>query len=258
MRQKLFSEIQQRQMDISQFELHAKIEDIHWWFKARREIMFDQLKKYVPPGERKVIAEVGCGTGGNLKFLKNYYHVIGVDISPEAVKYTKERVNCSVFLGDFRIALKGSWDAIDAVILADVLEHIEDDGIFLREIIQYLKLGAALLITVPAHGYLWSEHDVILGHKRRYSVRNLRYLWKDLPMKELFFSPFNCLFFPAIVLYRMLKRGSASRGKSDLHLPSSVINNMLYKIFSAERALLKLSPLPWGVSYLALLRKMRD
>jgi len=245
-------------MDISQFELHARIEDTHWWFKARREIIFDQLKEYVPPGKGKVIAEIGCGTGGNLKFLQNYYQVVGVDSSPEAVRYARQRVNCSVFLSDFRDALSGRWHDLDAVILADVLEHIDDHAVFLRDLVTCLKPRSVLLITVPAHAWIWSQHDAILGHKRRYSAKSLRSLWNDLPVTELIFSPFNCLLFPVMVLYRKLKSDANASGASDLNLPSTVVNRLLYRIFSAERLLLKLSSLPWGLSYLAILKKSED
>ncbi len=80
-------------MDTSEFELHARIEDNHWWFKARREIILEVLKKYLPPNEGKTIAEIGCGTGGNLKFFKNFYQVIGSDISAEAVGLASKRVD---------------------------------------------------------------------------------------------------------------------------------------------------------------------
>lgn len=243
-------------MDISEFELHARVEDIHWWFKARREIIFDQLKRYVPPNKGKLIAEIGCGTGGNLKFLNDYYQVIGIDTSPEAVRYARKRVNGRILVSDFRDALAGSWNEVDAVILADVLEHIDDHTLFFRDLIMNLKPGAALLITVPAHECIWSRHDIVLGHKRRYSAKSLRSLWKDLPVKELVFSPFNCLLFPVMVLYRKFKSNINGSGWSDLNLPSPDLNYLLYKIFSTERLLLKLSLLPWGLSYLALLMKI--
>jgi SAM-dependent methyltransferase len=243
-------------MDISQFKLHAKIEDIHWWFRARRQIIFDQLKEYVPTGKGKVVAEIGCGTGGNLKLLKDHYQVIGVDTSPEAVRYAMERVNCKIFLSDFRDALFESWGDLDAVVLADVLEHISDHKTFIRDLVTYLRPGAVLVITVPAHQWIWSQHDVILGHKRRYSAKGLRSLWENLPVTELTFSPFNCILSPIIFLYRLLRFGGHGPGCSDLYLPSPVVNDVLYKIFSAERPFLKLFPLPWGVSYLATLKKV--
>ncbi|MDH4231493.1 MAG: class I SAM-dependent methyltransferase [Nitrospirota bacterium] len=242
-------------LDIAEFRTHAEVEDVHWWFRARREIILDQLRKVLPPGQDRLIAEIGCGTGGNLKFLNHHYRVIGVDVAPEAVAHARTRVNCDIFLGDFREVLESRWQQLDGVILADVLEHIDDDRSFLRDVAESLKKDAVLLITVPAHAFMWSRHDIVLGHRRRYSKAGLRSLWKELPVEEIFFSPFNCFLFPAIFLFRMLKMDAAASGQSDLKMPSSTTNHLLYRIFSAERALLRRRPLPWGISYMAALRK---
>jgi SAM-dependent methyltransferase len=243
-------------MDISQFDLQAEIEDRHWWFKARREIILSVLRQYVPVHKNKLIVEIGCGTGGNLKFFKEYYQMIGIDISPEAVKYAMQRVDCKVLLGDFRDKLAAMWHDIDAVILPDVLEHINDDFTFLRDIIKSLKPNSVLLITVPAHSFLWSHHDIVLGHKRRYSAKNLHSLYNGLEVEKLFFSPFNSLIFPAIAFYRILSRKKQKHFKSDLSMPPAWLNYLLYKIFSGERFFLRASPFPFGLSYLVVLRKL--
>lgn len=241
-------------MDISQFDLQAEIEDRHWWFKARREIILSVLKKYIPVHKNKLVVEIGCGTGGNLKFFKNYYKMIGVDISPDAVKYARQRADCEVLLGDFRDQLAGLWQVIDAVILPDVLEHVDDDYLFLSDIIKSLKRNSIVLITVPAHNFLWSQHDIVLGHKRRYSAKNLHSLWKGLEVEKLFFSSFNSLLFPVIALYRIVKRNKHYHCKSDLSMPSAWLNHLLYILFSSERFILNAFPFPFGLSYIAVLK----
>ncbi|SNB48123.1 bifunctional 2-polyprenyl-6-hydroxyphenol methylase/3-demethylubiquinol 3-O-methyltransferase UbiG [Geobacter sp. DSM 9736] len=243
-------------MDISQFTLHAEIEDSHWWFCARREIIFSELKRFLPPGAGMCLAEIGCGTGGNLRVLERHYSVLGVDLAPEAVKYASERLEAPVFLGDFRDRLKGRWDQIDAVLLADVLEHVEDDVAFLHDIVSCLKPGGILLLTVPAHRFLWSHHDLVLGHIRRYSAAGLRALWQGLPVEELRFSSFNFILFPIMAAVRLLGRGGERKeGESDLRPLPAPLNGLLFRLFALERLLLKVCPLPYGASYLALLRK---
>lgn len=243
-------------MDTKQFTLHAEMEDAHWWFRARREIMFALLKRYLSPDQGKLVAEIGCGTGGNLKFLQEHYRVIGVDTAPEAVSYARARTRCDILLGDFHDHLAARWHEIDALLLADVLEHIDDDTAFIGDIVSSLRPGAFLLITVPAHQFLWSNHDVVLGHRRRYSRQSLRALWNGLPVDELAFSPFNSLLFPLIAIYRLLKPAEAtSTGTSDLRMPAPWVNRFLDATFSTETAILQFMPLPWGVSLVALLRK---
>ena len=208
-----------------------------------------------PPGEGKLVAEIGCGTGGNLDFLKEHYRVIGVDTSPEAARYAAEKLPCPVLLGDFRKKLAGNWGEVDGVLLADVLEHVEDDAAFVEDIVASLKPGGMLFITVPAHQFLWSHHDVVLGHLRRYSAGELKSLWKGLVVSELFFSSFNTMLFPAIAVCRLLLPSRKGSDESDLSLPSPLVNRFFYALFSFERLLLKLFKLPFGVSYLAVLRK---
>ncbi len=243
-------------MDTSEFELHARVEDIHWWFKARREIIFEVLKKYVPADEGKSIAEIGCGTGGNLKYLRKYYQVIGSDISSDAVKHATKKAECPIFTGDFRETLSSLWKNLNGVLLADVLEHIEDDKKFMKDLIYNLNQSTIILLTVPAHQFLWSNHDIVLGHKRRYSAKRLHDLWKDHPVYEVFFSPFNTFLSPIIFLWRTLGAlKNKNKGKSDLSLPAPALNWILHKIFSLERKWLRYTPLFFGVSYLCVLRK---
>ncbi len=231
-------------MDTAEFELHARIEDVHWWFKTRREIILDVLKRYIPANQGKIIAEIGCGTGGNLKYFKKYYQVIGSDISSEAVKHASKRVDCSIFIGDFRATLSPYWKDLHGVLLADVLEHIEDDRKFMEDIIYNLNRSGIILLTVPAHQFLWSNHDAALGHRRRYSAKSLHDLWKDLPVSEVFFSPFNSFLSPAIFLWRTFGAlKSRNKEKSDLTLPPRGLNWILFKIFSLERRWLLLSPI---------------
>jgi SAM-dependent methyltransferase len=64
--------------------------------------------------------------------------------------------------------------SVDCAVLMDVLEHVDDDAGLLRAVGRVLTPGGHLLITVPAHALLWSDHDVFLEHRRRYNLRNLR------------------------------------------------------------------------------------
>ena len=240
-------------MDPSQFTLHAEIEDRHWWFRVRREIIRRVLELHGHAGDGVHLLEIGCGTGGNLKYLGRFFRVSGVDISPVAVAFARERLSSPVLQGDFRELYPDGFTDVGLVLLADVLEHIEDDRAFLAGVVERLPPGGSVLITVPAHRFLWSGHDEVLGHVRRYSPSGLRDSWGGLPVTEVYFSYFNTLLFPAIALLRLLAR--SREAKSDLKLPSPAVNRLLYRIFSLEKYAVGKVPLPAGVSLLALLRK---
>lgn len=243
-------------MDIGQFSLHAAVEDRHWWFVARREIIFEILRRYVPRNHHKLVLEIGCGTGGNLRYLQGHYRVTGVDISPEAVSFARERLGCPVLEGDFREIYPETFADVDVVLLADVLEHIEDDRGFLSDILSRIRPGGIILLTVPAHDFLWSKHDVVLGHVRRYSRKQLMAVCEGLPVEIEYGTFFNSLLFPLIALYRYLPEGKAR--VSNLSLPSSLLNRLLLSLFRIEKFLLKIGPLPLGVSFLTVLKKKYD
>ncbi len=239
-----------------EFKLHAELEDTHWWFKARRNIILTLLLRFSPIDVKHVV-EIGCGTGGNLKLLGRYVDkVTGVDVSSEAIEYARERVNGDMLLGDFRQVLKDKWSNIDVVLLADVLEHVEDDVNFLSDIIEAIRPGALIIITVPAHKILWSNHDVALGHKRRYQVNTLNNLWNNRPVKKLFFSPFNFILSPLVFLNRLLLSRAKNTQQSDLHEHSVIVNSLLFFLFNLEGRWMRKLALPWGCSYAAVLKKI--
>lgn len=247
-------------MHADEFDLHAQLEDRHWWFKGRREIMLTILRRYL--ATEAVIVEIGCGTGGNLRELaKTYPNIFGVEIDPYATGHAKERATVPVYEGDYRDILRPRWHDIDAVIMADVIEHVENDQEFVHSAFDNLKPGAYMLITVPAHSFLWSAHDVALQHYRRYSKSGLLNVLLSNGKAELvMFTPFNTMLFPLISLIRLIQGFFVTKQrhhKSDLKGYTPLLNTLLYKLFRIEAFFIKHSlRMPFGCSYLALIRKV--
>ncbi len=241
-------------MKRDEFDLHAKVEDAHWWFRARRRVMHALLRQFAPAA-RNHLLEIGCGTGGNLRYFEPHFaRVSGVDLDDAAAQHSRQRVQGAILHGDFRTVLEGRWDEFDVVLVADVLEHVDDDVGFLRDIVTRMQPGAVLLVTVPANMWLWSAHDVALGHRRRYSKRSLRALWQGLPVAELYVSPFNSLLLPLIASVRLLQSEGA-QGGTDLREHGTLQNSILYSVFAAESRLIGRAVFPVGASLVAVLRK---
>src|SRR5213080_849191 len=117
-----------------------------------------------------------------------------------------------------------------------------------------VRPGGLLVITVPAYRWLWSGHDVALGHRRRYTGRGLARVVERAGLHVVHASYFNTLLFPAVALTRVWKRltGEASH---DLHRPSPAVNRWLERVFALERHLVPRVALPFGASLLLVARR---
>jgi SAM-dependent methyltransferase len=237
-------------MQSEQFQLHAQIEERHWWFVARRRILREIVRTISPPpphpgplpgseGEKRVIIDVGCGTGANLAAFSGEYRCVGVDTSAEGIALAKRRFPETTFIcGRAPHDVMRWMDSASVVLLTDVLEHVADDRRLLRDIVDACPPEAQLLITVPADMRLWSPHDQAFGHYRRYEIGELADLWSDLPVKVRLLSYFNSRLYPVVRAVRRVSRirgHAAGAANTDFKLPARPANSFLGTIFSGER-----------------------
>jgi len=230
-------------MEEGLYHKFAEVEDVHWWFVGRRAILVDQIGQYVRFADR--LLDVGCGTGGNMEALSEIYRVQGIDDSAVAIEYCWER--------DLFTALHTSIESVPSnnfhgVMMLDVVEHVDDDIGLLKEARRILLPSGKLFITVPAYQWMWSTHDEINGHQRRYTAKILRRVLELAGFKVEEVSYFNCLLFPAAALQRFLAPNA-----DGLNVPK--LNRLLLKIFLLEKYLLRHISLPFGLSILAVASK---
>ena len=229
----------------------AELDQRHWWYRARREVLAALICRVVRPPKGAAILEIGCGTGHNLAMLGEFGQVDALELDEEARGVAEGRLGRRVMsspLPELSEVAEKHYDLIGAF---DVIEHIDDDRAALASIAQRLKPGGRLVVTVPAHQWMWSAHDVVNHHKRRYSKTALRRLIEASPLRLDRIGYFNSLLFPAAVGERML---SKMRGKddADLKLPPAPLNSALERAFAAERHLIGRLPLPPGLSLFAV------
>jgi len=253
-------------MQPEQFQLHADIEQRHWWFVARRRIVGRLVGEVLPPGPDAVVVDVGCGTGANIAALADRYDCAGIDTSDQAVELARQRFPDVRFLiGRAPEDLGELMQQARLFTLMDVLEHVDDDFAMLSELLAAATPGSHFLLTVPAGDSLWTEHDESFGHYRRYDLDRFQRIWTDLPVAPLLVSYFNARLYPVVRLVRAInrKRGrAAGRVGTDFELPSRPVNWLLQSIFAGEaRRLLdvlhgrKARAYRRGVSLVALLRR---
>ncbi len=253
-------------MQTEQFQLHADIEERHWWFVGRRQIMRRLAVAVVAPSQDATVIDVGCGTGGNIGCLADQYRCVGIDTSAEAIDRARPRFPKVHFLqGRAPADLGPLVDQARLILLMDVLEHVSDDFALLAELLAAAAPGAHLLITVPADLALWSEHDESFGHYRRYDRARLEMVWAGLPVTARLVSYFNARLLPAVRLVRARSRRrghAAGQVGTDFWLPSRPVNFLLQAILAGEsRRLLRVlqgrrqQGYAAGASLIAILRR---
>jgi trans-aconitate methyltransferase len=253
-------------MQTAQFQLHAEIEQRHWWFVARRRILTDVIQAVLPPSRTTTIVDVGCGTGANLACLAGQYDCVGIDTSADAIRLAQSRFPGVRFIrGQAPRDLGPIAGRARLVLLSDVLEHVPDDFAMFSELLAAVKPGTYLLVTVPAELALWSEHDRAFGHYRRYDEQRLAQIWEGLPAQPVFVSYFNTRLYPivkAVRLWNRLRGHSAGAVGTDFRMPGALVNEALSGCFSGERRRLArlargeaVSPYRRGVSLMALVER---
>jgi SAM-dependent methyltransferase len=233
------------------YDRMAAHDSTHWWYRARREILAAYLARYggLPAGAR--ILEIGCGTGHNLPMLARFGEVDAIEIDDAARAIAGERLGKPVASAPLPALPGVERGAYDLIAVLDVVEHIEDDVAALKAMGDCLKPGGKILITVPAHQWMWSAHDVVNHHFRRYSKGTLNATIAKAGLRHNGLRWFNSLLFPAAVAARVAGR-LTGKDDSDDSPPAKPLNAAFEKVFGIERHLVGRLPLPPGLSIIAL------
>lgn len=233
------------------YQQMAELDERHWWYRARREVLAELIRREArPPADAKIL-EIGCGTGHNFTMLGQFGHVDGLELDDEARALSEQRLGRAVMsapLPQLAGVPERHYDLIGAF---DVIEHIEDDRAALASIATRLKPGGKFVMAVPAHQWMWSAHDVVNHHKRRYSKRALQQLVDGSPLQLLKIGYFNSLLFPLAVAQRAASKLRGSED-ADVRLPPKPLNAAFNTVFAAERYLVGRLPLPPGLSLFAV------
>jgi SAM-dependent methyltransferase len=237
-----------------------RLEDSHWWFVARRELVLmalrGLLKKRGAADEPLRLLDLGCGTGGTMDRLKPFGRVVGLDLEPLALSFCRERGHSALVCGS-ATALPFADDSFDVVLALDVLEHIPDHEAAAREVRRVLASGGHALVTVPAYKSLWSRHDVALMHQRRYragEVARLLGQTAGLSLTRLTYTVSALL--PAVWTVRMLQRlRPEAPARADAVPTAPLLNLLLQNWMRLESRLALRMRLPFGVTVFAVAEK---
>ncbi len=195
-------------MDSAELQAMLDHDERHWWYRGRRRIVCDAVARLgVPPGAH--VLDAGCGSGRMLDELaRSFAHVAGIELSDEGVALARRRAGGRADVRQGRVEELPWPDGTFGLVLSlDVIEHTPDDRATLRELRRVTTPGVALLLTVPAYQALWSRHDVVNHHFRRYDRRMLRALAAETGWTIERMTSFNSLLLAPAAVVRLAQRG---------------------------------------------------
>jgi SAM-dependent methyltransferase len=238
------------------YELQThQAEDRHWWYRGRRTVLDGITAGLGLPPQARIL-DAGCGSGRNMVELARNGVVTGIELSETSVALARERDAGEVILGSV-LDMPFADASFDLAVSLDVIEHLEDDLCALRELRRTVAPGGALLVTVPAYQWLWSGHDEINHHHRRYTRRSLQQVAERAGWRQERTTYFNSLLLPVAILLRVLDRINTKTTESslDLWVPPEPLNWMLERPLAIEAALIRHGGrIPAGLSLLAVFR----
>jgi len=238
------------------YELQThQAEDRHWWYRGRRTVLERVIQDLRLPAPARIL-DAGCGSGRNMVDLARHGTVTGVELSDVSVGLARERGMGEVIAGSV-LEMPFPSDSFDLAVTLDVIEHLEDDLGALRELRRVVAPGGALLVTVPAYPWLWSGHDVINHHHRRYTRRTLQRVAERAGWTQTRTTYFNSLLLPVAIALRVLDRFNRKTTESslDLWVPPEPFNWALERPLAFEASVIGHGGrIPAGLSLLAVFR----
>jgi SAM-dependent methyltransferase len=238
----------------------------HWWFLIRSRIIEQVLIKHSSILNRPFkILNIGVATGATSQLLMKYGEVTSVEYDKDCCKFVEDILKTKVYnesIADLSFA-DGEFDLVCAF---DVVEHVADHVKAVSEMERVCKKEGYLYVTVPAFMSLWSKHDVINHHERRYKLKTLRNLFEKRNGTEVYSSYFNSLLFLPIFIFRILNKLISTKSlemeatsdfeaiKTDSAI-GRIVNFLLGKVFSFELYFLRFIKFPFGVSIIYLWKK---
>ncbi len=241
-------------MDLAYEQIYHQLEQTHFWFRARRDYILRRMQQW-HIAKNAAILEVGCSGGPLLQALadQGYANVQGIDLSPAGIGLCHQRNLKNASIMD-ATALAFADQQFDLVIASDILEHIDQEAKALSEWRRVLKPGGKLLVMVPAYTFLWSQHDEVNHHFRRYTRGRLAAAMRQAGFSLTDCGYWNATLFPPVALVRVLRKCLPHpKRRGDARPTASLINSLFYCAIKIENSLaLRGIRAPFGLSVLAV------
>lgn len=245
-----------RSMSRAKLDVTAKVESHHWWFRAKRELLVQELRKAGATG--KLAVDAGCGTGEVVRALNGlpFETVLGSDVSEYALELVRKEADLpSPLLASEAEALPLRTGVATCLVSLDVVEHLDDDVAALREFGRVVSPGGTIVVAVPAYAWAWSDHDVVLGHRRRYTRRSLLEVAAASGVVVERCTYYHSWLVPIALLVRRTPLRRLVRNEAEeASFVNPTVNRLLTAVAAVERRVCRFVDLPFGLSIMMVAR----
>lgn len=245
-------------MDPAEYRTLYAVEDRHWWYVGMRHITLALLGETYHDRTDLEILDAGGGTGAAMGYLAHFGRVTGIDLSPLALGFCRERALTRLAQASVT-ALPFAAASFDLVTSFDVLYHraVGDYRDALRESHRVLRPGGRLLLRLPAYDRLRGRHDVAVHTVRRFTTDELSLSLHATGFQAEHLTYANTILFPLALAKRLAEPllPAAKVHQSDLTLNPRWLDKALAGVLSAEAHRLRRRDLPFGLTVIALARK---
>lgn len=243
-------------MEKQYYQEYYELERKNWWFRVRNQILMERVATLLKGKQSLKILNVGVATGSTSELLTQFGEVVSIEYDADCCEFAKEKTGLNIVQGSI-LELPFEDGSYDLVCAFDVIEHVKDDGKAVSELKRVCKSDGWVVVSVPAFMFLWSHHDVINHHYRRYTMSMLQEVFlKEKNGQIAYKSYFNSILFLPIAAFRLVseaipKKWIRKGTGADNHVfpQESIVSKLLFQIFSMEKPLLKSGiTFPFGVS----------
>ena len=245
-------------MDRHLLDEYRRLELEHWWFRIRAGILADGMDVVCRGRQGLRILNVGAATGRSTEILQPYGKVDSVEYDEPCYLFSRDVLKLDIIQASVT-DLPFPDESYDIVCCFDVIEHVEDDRRAVSELVRVCRPGGSVFVTVPAYMSLWSDHDRVNQHFRRYVKGGLCALFSGHQGGTTRTTYFNSLLFPPIWFVRSLQRllpGKEGEARPDNEFMQNAVTDKLFgAVFGIERRLLRHFDFPFGVSLMTVWRK---